>query len=105
MMEDNYFEKIYQEYREQTMQQARMEAGEENLMGKEEIVAVRKNDDGDIIAFKTNTGRELDYITALDEAKAGRIAHIDVFHKYGRDIIRSEPDGIAENNLDNLPSF
>ncbi|MCT4572702.1 DUF3892 domain-containing protein, partial [Bacillus thuringiensis] len=24
---------------------------------------------------------------------------------YGRDIIRSEPDGIKENNLDNLPSF
>ncbi|KQL52325.1 hypothetical protein AN964_01380 [Heyndrickxia shackletonii] len=104
-MEDNYFEKIYQEYREQTMQQAKMEAGGENVMGKEEVVAVRKNDDGDIIAFKTNTGRELDYITALDEAKAGKIAHIDVFHKYGRDIIRSEPDGIEENNLDNLPSF
>jgi len=105
LMEDNYFEKIYQEYREQTMQQAKMEAGGENLMGKEEVVAVRKNDDGDIIAFKTNTGRELDYITALDEAKAGKIAHIDVFHKYGREIIRSEPDGIEENNLDNLPTF
>ncbi|MGV3465367.1 MAG: DUF3892 domain-containing protein [Heyndrickxia sp.] len=104
-MEDNYFDKIYQEYREQAMNQARMEAGDQNLMGKEEIVAVKKNDDGDIIAFKTNTGRELDYITALDEAKAGKIAHIDVFHKYGRDIIRSEPDGIEENNLDNLPSF
>lgn len=104
-MEDNYFDKIYQEYREQAMNQAKMEAGDQNLMGKEEIVAVKKNDDWDIIAFKTNTGRELDYITALDEAKAGKIAHIDVFHKYGRDIIRSEPDGIEENNLDNLPSF
>src|SRR5699024_12541470 len=72
---------------------------------KEEFVAVRKNDDGDLIAFKTNTGRELDYVSALDEAKAGNIAHIDVFHKYGRDIIRSEPDGIKENNLDQLPSF
>nr|WP_249310524.1 DUF3892 domain-containing protein [Bacillus sp. FJAT-49736] len=96
---------MYQQYREQGLQQAKLEAGEENLMGKEEIVAVRKNNDGDIIAFKTNAGRELDYITALDEAKAGKIAHIDVFHKYGRDIIRSEPDGIEENNLDNLPDF
>ncbi|MBS4174651.1 DUF3892 domain-containing protein [Bacillus sp. FJAT-49736] len=104
-MEDNYFDKMYQQYREQGLQQAKLEAGEENLMGKEEIVAVRKNNDGDIIAFKTNAGRELDYITALDEAKAGKIAHIDVFHKYGRDIIRSEPDGIEENNLDNLPDF
>jgi phenylacetate-coenzyme A ligase PaaK-like adenylate-forming protein len=101
------FEKVYQEYKQQSEQQARMEAvaNQSGSSGKEEFVAVRKNDDGDIIAFKTNSGRELDYITALDEAKAGNIAHIDVFHKYGRDIIRSEPDGIKENNLDHLPEF
>ena len=99
------FEKVYNEYREQSAQNDGMEAELEGLDGKEKIAAVRKNEDGDIIAFKTETGRELDYITALDEAKAGMIAHIDVFHKYGRDIIRSEPDGIKENNLDNLPLF
>ena len=44
-------------------------------------------------------------MTALSEAKSGKLAHVDVFHKYGRDIIRSKPDGIKENNLDNLPSF
>ncbi|AJI36161.1 hypothetical protein BG06_4920 [Bacillus thuringiensis] len=44
-------------------------------------------------------------MTALNEAKSGKLAHVDVFHKYGRDIIRSEPDGIKENNLDNLPAF
>lgn len=99
------FEKVYNEYREQSAQKDGMEAELEALDGKEKIAAVRKNEDGDIIAFKTETGRELDYITALDEAKAGMIAHIDVFHKYGRDIIRSEPDGIKENNLDNLPLF
>ena len=99
---DKDFEKIYEEYRNQQPDSTR-ELDEPN--SKEEIVAVRKNDDGDIIAFKTNTGRELDYIMALDEAKAGNIAHIDVFHKYGRDIIRSEPDEIKENNLSNLPTF
>lgn len=99
------FEKVYNEYREQSAQKDGMEMELEGLDGKEKIAAVRKNKDGDIIAFKTETGRELDYITALDEAKAGMIAHIDVFHKYGRDIIRSEPDGIKENNLDNLPLF
>jgi Protein of unknown function (DUF3892) len=101
------FERIYQAYKQQSEQQARMEATENQSgsSGKEEFVAVRKNDDGDIIAFKTNSGRELDYITALEEAKAGNVAHIDVFHKYGRDIIRSEPDGIKENNLDQLPEF
>ncbi|MUK87747.1 DUF3892 domain-containing protein [Ornithinibacillus sp. L9] len=102
-MPEKDFEQIYNEYRNQSEVQANDHQEETN--GKEEIVAVRKNDDGDIIAFKTNSGRELDYVTALEEAKTGNIAHIDVFHKYGRDIIRSEPDGIKENNLDNLPEF
>lgn len=104
-MEQKDFEQIYQQYKQQGELQAQQEAGESNVDGKEAFVAVRKNDDGDIIAFKTSSGRELDYITALNEAKAGTIAHVDVFHKYGRDIIRSEPDGIKENNLDQLPEF
>ena len=104
-MEEKNFEEIYEEYKQQSEQQAQFETGQSNPDGKEEIIAVRKNNDGDIIAFKTSTGRELDYITALTEAKSGQIAHIDVFHKYGRDIIRSEPDGIKENNLDQLPEF
>ncbi|WP_251550904.1 DUF3892 domain-containing protein [Neobacillus muris] len=104
-MEQKNFEEIYQQYKQESEQQTQVEAEQGNKDGKEEIVAVRKNDDGDLIAFKTNTGQELDYLTALDEAKSGRIAHIDVFHKYGRDIIRSEPDGVKENNLDELPEF
>ncbi|MFC4560108.1 DUF3892 domain-containing protein [Virgibacillus kekensis] len=100
-MENKDFEKIYAEYQSQ----AQPEGQQETQTGQEQIVAVRKNDEGDIIAFKTESGRELDYLTALDEAKAGKLAHVDVFHKYGRDIIRSEPDGIEENNLDNLDTF
>lgn len=98
------FNQIYQDYKQQSEEQARIEAVETDST-KEKIVAVRKNDDGDLIAFKTESGRELDYITALNEAKAGMLAHVDVFHKYGRDILRSEPDGVKENNLDNLPDF
>ncbi|WP_042149606.1 DUF3892 domain-containing protein [Paucisalibacillus sp. EB02] len=101
-MPDKDFEQIYNEYKNQGEQQA---TPNQEDTSKDQIVAVRKNDDGDIIAFKTDSGKELDYITALDEAKAGNLANIDVFHKYGRDIIRSEPDGIKENNLDNLPEF
>lgn len=100
-METGDFEKIYNQYKQQT----NVEGDKVDNGGKEEFIAVRKNSDGDIIAFKTNTGRELDYVSALDEAKAGNITHIDVFHKYGRDIIRSEPDGIKENNLDQMPEF
>ncbi|RAP75773.1 DUF3892 domain-containing protein [Paenibacillus montanisoli] len=97
------FEEIYHQYRQQGQQQAAQEIQDEP--GKEQIVAVRKNEEGDLIAFKTDSGRELDYLTALQEAKSGNLAHVDVFHKYGRDIIRSEPDGFAGNNLDNLPTF
>lgn len=100
-MDNKDFEKIYDDYKNQVEDQDQPEV----KAGEEQIVAVRKNDDGDIIAFKTASGRELDYLAALDEAKAGKLAHVDVFHKYGRDIIRSEPDGIIENNLDNLDSF
>lgn len=100
-MTEKDFEAIYNQYKQQDIGNS----DESNQQAKEAIVAVRKNEDGDIIAFKTENGRELDYITALEEAKAGNLAHVDVFHKYGRDIIRSEPDGIKENNLDNLPLF
>ncbi|MFC7321682.1 DUF3892 domain-containing protein [Halobacillus campisalis] len=96
------FEEIYNEYKQKGAQQSAPIMHQE---GKEAIIAVRKNDDGDIIAIKTESGRELDYVTALEEAKRGSLAHVDVFQKYGRDILRSEPDGIKSNNLDNLPTF
>ena len=97
------FEEIYKQYRQDGQEQAAQEI--KVGPGKEQIAAVRKNEDGDIIAFKTESGRELDYVTALQEAKNGNLAHVDVFHKYGRDILRSEPDGFDGNNLDNLPTF
>ncbi|WNF25072.1 DUF3892 domain-containing protein [Mesobacillus jeotgali] len=103
-MESKDFNQIYNDYKEHSQGQAELEANSPQS-GKEQIVAVRKNDDGDLIAFKTESGRELDYVSALTEAKAGKLAHVDVFHKYGRDILRSEPDGIKENNLDHLPHF
>ncbi|KKI90378.1 hypothetical protein WQ54_20665 [Bacillus sp. SA1-12] len=100
------FEQAYNQYRNQTDANEVMKENEYNSKpNQEKIVAVRKNDDGDLIAFQTESGRELDYLEALEEAKAGNLAHVDVFHKYGRDILRSEPDGIRENNLDKLPEF
>ncbi|WP_379970941.1 DUF3892 domain-containing protein [Ectobacillus sp. sgz5001026] len=95
------FEKAYEQYKHQ-------DTPIPNKVGQtevEEIIAVRKNDTDNIIAVKTSRGRELDYPTALSEAKAGNLANVDVFHKYGRDILRSEPDGVKENNLSELPEF
>jgi hypothetical protein len=100
------YEQIYQNYRQQGENQAAQEQMQSAVTdGKESIVAVRKNEDGDIIAIQTSAGRELDYVTALNEAKAGILANVDVFHRYGRDILRSEPDGVQQNNLDNLPTY
>ncbi|KEF40348.1 Protein of unknown function (DUF3892) [Schinkia azotoformans MEV2011] len=103
-MDTKNYEQKYNDYKKESKEQANVVTNTENN-GKDVIKAVKKNDDGDIIAFRMESGRDLDYVTALNEAKEGKIAHIDVFHKYGRDIIRSEPDGIKENNLDNLPTF
>ncbi|TMU87544.1 DUF3892 domain-containing protein [Bacillus sp. BHET2] len=104
-MEEKNFEQIFEEYKQQGKFQTEMEMAEELATGEETIVAVRRNSDDDLIAFKTGSGRELDYITALKEAKAGKLARVDVIHRYGRDIIRSEPDGLKENNLSELPPF
>jgi hypothetical protein len=103
-LKNNHFEKVFEQYRKQGQVDAANELHPIDN-NRESIIAVRKNDDGDLIAFKTNTGRELDYVSALEEAKQGKFQHVDVFHKYGRDILRSEPDGIKENNFDQLPTF
>ncbi|HHW38537.1 MAG TPA: DUF3892 domain-containing protein [Bacillales bacterium] len=104
-MDTKNYEQIYNEYKKESKEQANIEVTNIDNTGKDVIKAVKKNDDGDIIAFRMESGRDLDYVMALNEAKEGKIAHVDVFHKYGRDLIRSEPDGIKENNLDNLPAF
>ncbi|MGG1481851.1 DUF3892 domain-containing protein [Bacillus smithii] len=100
----NRFEDAYEQYKQLGNRRAKKEQPTD-ISFKEEIIAVQKNEDDNIIAVKTNLGRELDYPTALSEAKAGKLKNVDVFHKFGRDILRSEPDGIKENNLDELPEF
>ncbi|WP_050181045.1 DUF3892 domain-containing protein [Domibacillus robiginosus] len=104
-MPQDRFEQAYDQYKQQSQEGTFRENRNSQPDGQERIIAVRKNEDGDIIAFKTASGRELDYLEALQEAKAGKLAHVDVFERYGREIIRSEPDGTKENNLDNLDAF
>lgn len=73
---------------------------------REQIVAVQKNGDGDLTAFKTASGRVLDYATALQEVQAGHISGVNTFK--GRDgefYIRGDADGDPSNNLDQLPNF
>lgn len=73
---------------------------------RERFIAVQKNGDGDLTAFKTSSGRVLDYEQAKREVQAGAIAGANLFK--GRDgemYIRSDADGDPSNNLNALPRF
>ena len=72
----------------------------------EKIVAVKKNGDGDIIEMKLSSGTVVDYKKAQTMADSGEIENVNTFT--GRDgdkHLRSNADGIKENNLDQLPIF
>ncbi len=75
-------------------------------MEKETFVAVRHNSDGDLIAFKSNTGKEYDYETAKELCAKGLITNAQTFKgKGGGTYIRGVVDGNKDNNLSNLPTF
>lgn len=72
----------------------------------EKIVAVRKNNEGDIVEMKLSSGEVVDYKEAQRMARDGDLEHVQLFKgRDGEDHLRSEPDDTKENNLDNLPSF
>ena len=71
-----------------------------------QVIAVRKNGDGDIVQLQLSSGEVVDYKTAQQMAKNNQIANVNVFR--GRDEeehLRSDADGRTDNNLDNLPTF
>jgi len=73
---------------------------------QDQIVAVRKNSDGDIVEMKLSSGKIVDYKQAQQMAKAGEIGHVNVFRgRDGDEHLRSDPDGDKSNNLSNLPTF
>lgn len=78
----------------------------ESGSARESFVAVQKNGDGDITAFKTSGGRVLDYEQALQEVKAGEIQGVNAFKgRDGETYIRGDADGNPDNNMDHLPIF
>ncbi|MNH80671.1 hypothetical protein D3C87_439910 [compost metagenome] len=73
---------------------------------REVFVAVQKNGDGDLSAFKTSSGRILSYEEALKEVQAGSIAGVNAFKgRDGETYLRGDADGDPTNNLDALPTF
>lgn len=72
----------------------------------DKFVAVRKNNEGDIIELKTSSGQIVDYKDAQQMAKGGQVEGVNVFKgKDGDEHLRSNADGDLSNNLDNLPGF
>ncbi|MDG5790047.1 DUF3892 domain-containing protein [Evansella sp. AB-P1] len=72
----------------------------------ETVTAVRKNNEGDIVQLQLSSGQVVDYKQAQQMAKNGEIEHVNVFRgRDGDEHLRSDADGIKENNLDNLPTF
>jgi len=80
--------------------------GKEAINMAHTITAVRKNNEGDIVELQLSSGQVVDYKQAQQMAKNGEIEHVNVFRgRDGEEHLRSDADGIEENNLDNLPSF
>jgi hypothetical protein len=74
--------------------------------GGVQVVAVRKNGDGDIVEMKLSSGQVVDYKTAQSMSKQGILEHTNVFTgRDGEEHLRSDADGDPSNNLDNMPTF
>ncbi|MCM3746216.1 DUF3892 domain-containing protein [Paenibacillus pasadenensis] len=83
-----------------------MDINNQQSQSRERIVAVQKNGDGDLTAFKTESGRVLAYDQAINEAGQGMLAGVNVFKgKDGGHYLRGDADGDPTNNLDQLPIF
>ena len=73
---------------------------------RQQVTAVRKNGDGDIVELQLSSGQVVGYKEAQQMAKADQIENVNVFKgRDGDEHLRSNPDGREDNNLDNLPTF
>ena len=75
------------------------------------VVAVRKDEQDRIYAFKLDDGRELDYPSCMEAIHNGELPELvctlgrpDNFG-FQPTIIRSQADGDPTNNLSRLPEF
>ncbi|HET7580185.1 MAG TPA: DUF3892 domain-containing protein [Bacillales bacterium] len=78
------------------------------MVPKKEIVAVRKNGDGDIQEVQFNDGSTASVAQAIQMAEEDLIANVNTGATRGENshkTLRSDPDGDPTNNLDNLPGF
>ncbi|MCM1991682.1 DUF3892 domain-containing protein [Oceanirhabdus seepicola] len=70
------------------------------------ITNVRKNTDGDITAVKLDNNQEVNIQEAISMTEEGKIEGVNVsYAKNGRSYLRSNPNGVQQDNLDQMPTF
>jgi len=68
------------------------------------IEAVVKDNKGEIIAYRLDSGETVEKEKGVSMAKNGEISDVIVSKsKKGEEYLKSAPDGDKGNNLDNLP--
>lgn len=72
---------------------------------KKEVVAVRRNEEGNLCCFKLNDGTEYDFNQCWEAITRGELDLIATTGKEGVPVIKSRGDEDLSNNLQNLPSF
>lgn len=71
-----------------------------------DIIAVRKNEDGDNSEFKLNNGQIVSMEEAIKMCENGELPNYNVgTSKAGTKFIRGNADGDSTNNLDSLDTF
>jgi hypothetical protein len=87
------------------MQKGVIEVHNKNHPSQFKLAAIKKDGNGDITEFRTNTGETFSYSEAVEYAKQGKIAGVEVYNKNGKEALRSEDDGIEGNQLEHLPDY
>lgn len=72
---------------------------------KREVVAVRKDENGNLSEFKLDDGTVYDFKGCWDAIGRGELDLVATTGTEGVPIIRSQGDGNPDNNLSNLPTF
>lgn len=70
------------------------------------IIKVRKNNEGDITDVMLENGNVYSINEAISMARDGLIQGVNVARaRNGREYLRSNPNGLERDNLDNLPTM
>ncbi len=73
---------------------------------KEKFVAVRKNSEGSLAEFKSNSGKVYNYEMALEAIEKGKIENAMLFTgRDGKQHIRSKNDGSSATKLSDMKEF